>query len=1483
MKPPFTLSIFNKSGFKAVYFLCCFSVFNFAFAAPVLQAVQARRQLADREINLLLEKLKNPHNNDSLSDYLIDRGFLPEVSINQNNLGKIHDTAENNCLLSTIEVSAKDSAADYDDLIISKTKIISEPHTDVNEIPSNEKEGIIGFFDQLPYDNPIDNLFTVQVEKFTNDDETLWLSYEVFGVKGSSSISNSINSLPNKGGYLVAMDNDNEWETIEEPLNPSSVLNGENLIRFSVNPQADFGYKIRNVRIYGRKSVNKPVVFTESEIRYKKDGRTYVSGFVNNRIETVIINEQKILIDENKNFESYIQITDKDKRRGRIEVTTVDKNGIMTTEHLKISSSLQEANFDFDITPVSPSVKMDFGISGGEVRAYGARFSLPENALTENVVISVSELRKVEIAPLNPGMYNVTVSQSAYRFLPHGSKFLKEGKIALPYDSGLIPAGNSVEDIRTYYFEEKTGSWQELELDSIDTENRLIISRTSHFTDMINGVIQVPESPQTNAFAPTMMSDIKAADPTAGLNLMQPPSASQDGAAHISYPIVIPPGRNGMQPNLAIQYNSEGGNGWMGLGWDIATPMITIDTRWGVPKYDFDLETEIYLLNGEQLYFPIEYMEEQVPYFPNRHRLNNNIYDTSLTPRVGSSKQFYPRKESNFSKIERIGSKPYNYRWKVTLPDGTIQYYGGDEDSVNNNAVLRVGSNTSGTSPIALWKLMKVVDVFGNTIIYNYSIDNINNLSGVNQNLNGGKQIYLNNIKYTGKSGSNYFPYSIVFNRDTSFPKSDINISGNLGFKLVDGRRLNSIEIYFNNDEKIRSYQFTYQQGDFGKSLLKEIIEKDKSDEELYRHKFTYHSKNAKDYLGNSENHSDLVNEIPNNDFLLNNSNFSGKGTALGSSKTKSWSSGWYLGIGIGANPFSLQTTFGWSGDVGGSTSKAFVGQLDIDGDGLQDKVYRINGNMVYKKHTIQTVYGSTWNDVKYSHLFSDYLPIDNMGNIYLSKDETSNLKGVQIHFPMGMAGIQEVKSKSITNVFVTDANGDMLPDVVHNGVVYFNRIVNGKPTFEPTSSGSPNLIISAEPAVSLPDEVNDPIADEENFDLVKYWYQEQNNAYGNTVDEISGEISFDPENENSFATVSIETLSPITNKNCRYFLHTLTFDNPSVSVSIDLNDVSSFENIPLGCDFPIESGSNNWKNGLPIYFRIHSSGNKQNVVKWDPKLVGGWNTSSSTYDDENGLPPPNNSAYSDGFLLNENKEEFISGVSSISISWPDIDINSLSDDLKYEIFETVYPENENDSPVSTSLIGEIVIPSAISYVFKSSDFPFLSNITLNPTKLYSYKFKVSSDSNVDWKKIAWRPKLTYQLDGSNEETKKYPIPEYTVYKGYITEGRYIIRYNDHDQNNNWVPQSYSGKIFLNQNWSEFTTNHLTTEDNGEFYLIVKNQGKLKGKRFLKIENGIINTTVSELNDILVFEGEIDNPATEEERTITVEILPITIDSVASH
>src|SRR5256885_940859 len=241
-------------------------------------------------------------------------------------------------------------------------------------------------------------------------------------------------------------------------------------------------------------------------------------------------------------------------------------------------------------------------------------------------------------------------------------------------------------------------------------------------TDPTNGAVTVPEHPEGAAFNPNQIKDIKAADPGSQINLIEPPGANNQGEARLTYPLEVPPGRAKLQPQLAVRYSSAGGDGWLGMGWDLTIPTITIDTRWGVPRYDAGLETETYLLDGEQL-------------TPVANR-------TPFAART-AEKVFHTRVEGQFRRIVRHGSGPANYWWEITDKSGTRMFLGGAPDT----GAITDATLTDGSGDIATWSLREMRDANDNFMRY-HSV-RVNDGGVANASVPG-SNLYLQRITYTG-------------------------------------------------------------------------------------------------------------------------------------------------------------------------------------------------------------------------------------------------------------------------------------------------------------------------------------------------------------------------------------------------------------------------------------------------------------------------------------------------------------------------------------------------------------------------------------------------------------------------------------------------------------------------------------------------------------------------------------------------------------
>ncbi len=182
-------------------------------------------------------------------------------------------------------------------------------------------------------------------------------------------------------------------------------------------------------------------------------------------------------------------------------------------------------------------------------------------------------------------------------------------------------------------------------------------------------------------------------------------SVSLSGAATYNIPIEVPPGLNGVVPQLSLNYSSQSGNGVAGYGWNIGG--LSAITRIPSTKFhdgtddpvDFDA-LDRFALDGQRL-----------------------IVKAGTTGVYGANNTVYETENFSNVKITSFGVHPgganYGPAWfKVEYPDGSVAEYG-------NGSISPVRNVT--TWAINIWKNPQNIaveyfyQIFGNTI-YPYSV-----------------------------------------------------------------------------------------------------------------------------------------------------------------------------------------------------------------------------------------------------------------------------------------------------------------------------------------------------------------------------------------------------------------------------------------------------------------------------------------------------------------------------------------------------------------------------------------------------------------------------------------------------------------------------------------------------------------------------------------------------------------------------------------
>src|SRR5499433_889812 len=697
-------------------------------------------------------------------------------------------------------------------------------------------------------------------------------------------------------------------------------------------------------------------------------------------------------------------------------------------------AALSPARIPLEVAP--PAFTLVTAGAAAKLVHDGAEVRVPPGALATGGALSIRPLAAREVAKLPPGLLNTTRGpRHGYRMEP-SQHFNAEVTVTLPYDRHLLPEGTPDRDVRIFWYDTAAKRWTPLRRVEVNAREQTVTGWTDHFTDFITGVVNVPNHQQVEGYTPTTFSGMKAADPGAKVNLIAPPQASSTGDANVSYPIEVPPGRNGHQPSLGISYNSSRGNGWLGTGWGLDIPSIDIDTRWGVPRYDTGqidpsrgpLETETYMLGGAEL-APVANRGD----LQQRRTTPTNPGDCTPLPCT----TFSQRVEGGFLKIVRHGDKPTNYWWEVTAKDGTRSLFGGSVSSgspsggFDSAAVLSDPNSPNGN--IARWMLREVIDTNGNNTKFYYDIVAPVFPAGATE---PAREIYPSRIAYTGRTGVSDGPYQVLFTHTPGRP--DPIVDGRFGFKTVMDQRLTQIDVTLpasadsSGNPLIRRYTLDYgQPGQFNKSLLRTIKQLGTDGIEFNEHSFTYF-----DEIGGTGTFDPGT--------ALAAFGAQGSGTVPGGTGTVTSGSGLagdVQGTALSGEGDSADQTHLYLGIAIGDSSQLSTILIDINGDGLLDQVM-VNGSSVTWVQNTGTPGAPSFS--------TSPQQVAGLSAIEQSSGFTFTA-GPEVYAGadgLGVRGLYDTSWGQTTNgVYFSDVNGDGLPDVVTaGGAVLFNHGIDPNP-----------------------------------------------------------------------------------------------------------------------------------------------------------------------------------------------------------------------------------------------------------------------------------------------------------------------------------------------------------------------------------------------------------------------------------------------------
>jgi len=256
---------------------------------------------------------------------------------------------------------------------------------------------------------------------------------------------------------------------------------------------------------------------------------------------------------------------------------------------------------------------------------------------------------------------------------------------------------------------------------------------------------------------------------------------SPTGSATYTIPIWAPRGPNGLQPSIALNYDSRGGNGYVGVGWAVSglSSIYRCNLTFAqdaAPAPVALVTTDGYCMDGQRL------------------RLTS-------TGNYGEAGSTYQTEIANFVNVTAYGTAGNGPAY-FTAQDrnGRTYTYGNG----GNSQILAAGSTTA-----LSWQLNEVSDPAGNTMTIAYNTTTGSTPCTTTGNLPVGSSIPCT-ISWTPVSyGATTYSYTMTFVYGTNVPQSSI-YGYAAGTAVTNKNLLSSISIAYSGTA-VKTYYLTYE------------------------------------------------------------------------------------------------------------------------------------------------------------------------------------------------------------------------------------------------------------------------------------------------------------------------------------------------------------------------------------------------------------------------------------------------------------------------------------------------------------------------------------------------------------------------------------------------------------------------------------------------------------------------------------------------